>query len=595
LGRKRTAVRRAARREKAQPSDWSPAEPLVGLPEGMGAGKPSIDQDKRLQDRISQRELGVVDMSVRFRNGPWRKVRLWDFSSIGFGITYGGPLALHEPILGRPDPELPGRSRDGDFPIAVGDQVEVRIKVRAHLDFEAWCTVKNLSRSRDGLKIGLRRQDIGFPQMAGAERRGSHRLSLLPNLSLAARTRHPFLYARWCTFRVSDLNQDLGFSFLSSDPSLLLFEGLVMDIHFELAAFRGLPIRARVTWVHATQAAEVRFGVECLEMDWRLHKGISAYLLYSRNFTPNLLRSTGFRIHQVKSHLRFRSVKSMEEYADVLRLRRDAYVGAGKRPESTAPEDMATPLDGSSRILMARHQGRLVGTMTFTFPAAEETILDSQASFPGRKYPVPLPPKANLIEVSRLCIHEEYRGTDLLQGMFEHGLKHFLLSDRHWLLTSATDELAPMYERIGFTRLKASYPHALLNGKEHHLLIVHRSAFLWGFGIGLLTWNSVFADLVEYLLDRRLLKLPGWMRIAIQAKLLCRPLARRLTDAAARRAFRKHMASLRTRRDSSRAADRKSLRHLEISGPGSLYQEMEVDVPGSAAGSDEPRASAGSD
>ena len=50
-------------------------------------------------------------------------------------------------------------------------------------------------------------------------------------------------------------------------------------------------------------------------------------------------------------------------------------------------------------------------------------------------------------------------------------------------------------------KLKASYKHPLLNNKEHHLLIAHRSAFLWGFGMGLLTWNSVFGDLVGHLLD----------------------------------------------------------------------------------------------
>jgi hypothetical protein len=300
--------------------------------------------------------------------------------------------------------------------------------------------------------------------------------------------------------------------------------------------------------VHATAADEVRFGVECVAVHHRLHNALCDYLLFTQFWTPARLRQAGFLSKQVRGHLRFSSVRTMEDYAEVLHLRRDAYVGAGKRPPGTRPEHMSTALDGRSRILMARHHGKLVGTLTFAFPADEETVLDSQAGFPGGKYPVPLPPKMNLIEVSRLCIDESYRGTDLLVGMFEHGLKHFLMSDRHWLITSATDELLPMYLRIGFVKLKASYRHPLLNHQEHHLIIAHRSAFLWGFGLGLFAWNSLFGDLIAHMLRRDLIAVPGWTRVVIRAKLLLRPLARRLVDAKARRAFRSHLESLRTGR-----------------------------------------------
>ena len=187
---------------------------------------------------------------------------------------------------------------------------------------------------------------------------------------------------------VSDVNRHLGFSFQSPDPSILLFEGMELDIHFELAAFRAMPITGRVTWVHATQAHGGEFRRR-MRVAWTggLHNGICDYLLFARNWTPSMLRATGFHSKRVKGHLRFPTVKTMEDYAEVLHLRRDAYVSAGKRPEGTRPEKMSTPLDGMSRILMARHHGKLVGTLTFSFPATEDTLLDSQAGFPGRQIP----------------------------------------------------------------------------------------------------------------------------------------------------------------------------------------------------------------
>lgn len=593
----KTSRHKAAVREGAGllPQDWvatpeptsastSPADPVPAPLPVLEPTRPSITEDKRAQDRISQRELGKVAVALRLPTGEWVSVRLWDFSSIGFGIVHEPSPTMADPILARNGSRESSDSAGASgLSLREGDEVQLRIQVRTEERYEVWCKVRNIGPWRDATKIGLRRLDVGFPQAVNLDRRESFRLPLAPSLSLKARIRHPFLYGHWSPILVSDVNKSLGFSFLSQDPSILLFEGMELDIHFELASFRKLPFTGRVTWVHATRENEVKFGVECMDMDWRLQGGLCDYLLFSRSWTPSKLRAAGFRSNEVKGHLRFRTVKSMEDYAEVLHLRRAAYISASKRPEATTAEEMATPLDGVSRILMATHHGQLVGSLTFTFPSSEDTDLDSQMGFPGRKYPVHLPPKANMIEVSRLCVHHDYRGTDLLQGMFEHGLKHFLMSDRHWLITSATTDLLPIYERIGFTRLKASYRHPLLNNREHFLIIAHKSAFLWGLGINLLVWNSVFGDLVRYLLDRNLLALPGWTKAIIRAKLLLRPLARRITDSNARNALRKHLESLRRSRKKREAEARREALTDETSSslepPGSLYAHMEVEVP----------------
>jgi predicted GNAT family N-acyltransferase len=511
--------------EAAVEKDWAPAPGPAPAPE-TGRSRPSVPREQREQARFSQRELGQVQVWIRLPGGAWREARLWDFTSLGFGIVFF--------------PE------DGEAsPFRAGDEAALRVRVEAHQEFEVWCQVKNVKAWKGKLKIGLRRMDLNFPQAVDLERRESLRLPIAPSLALRARIAHPFIYGHWCKLSVSDLNRNMGFSFVSRDESILIFEGMELEIHFELATYRQSPMRARVAWVNASRANEVRFGVSCSDMEYRLHKGICDYLLCSRQWTPARLHDAGFRVREVKSHLRFRSVRTLEDYAEVLRLRRDAYVGAGKRGADTVPEDMASPLDGKSRILMALHHGRLVGTLTFAFPVSEETVLDSQEGFPGSKYPVSLPPKANLIEVSRLCIDSDYRGTDVLQGMFEHGLKHFLLSDRHWLLTSAMDELLPAYERIGFRRLGASYKHPRLNHKEHHLIIASRNGFLAGLGMNIFVWNSVFGDLVRYLMDQRLLPLPFWERAIIRAKLLLQPVSKRLLAKASERAFRRHLDTLR--------------------------------------------------
>lgn len=506
--------------------DWSALPPIDTGRLEAGHFKFSKASESRAQERISQRELGSVAISLR---GPGREnripVTLWDFTSISFGV-------LHKP--GQPA-----------LGIEVGDEIEVNLKLPGNQEFRIWCQVKNMSGFKNGTKIGLRRLDINFPQAVDVDRREAFRLPLAPSLALNARLAHPFIFGHWCLLRVSDVNRNMGLSFISRDPSILVFEGMELKIHFELASHREAPMTARVAWVHATESNEVKFGVTCMDMAWSLHNGICEFLLFSRLWSPARLREAGFRSQQVKGRIRFRSVKTLDDYAEVLYLRRDAYVGIGRKPAGTRPEEMAGNLDGQSRILMAHHQDKLVGTLTFTFPTNEDAVLDSQAGFPGQKYPVEIPPKANLIEVSRLCIHEEYRSTDLLQGMFEHGIKHFLLSDRHWLLTSAVVELLPIYRRIGFFGLKASYKHHALNNQKHHLILAHRDAFLYGRGINLLVWNTMFGELINHLLDRGMVKVPGHVRAIIRFKLLFLPFSKRMLEKNANRAFKKHLDSLR--------------------------------------------------
>ncbi len=535
--------------------DWS-AVPQLN-PERLEAGifKFSKQTEGRSQERISQRELGSVAISLRSPGlESWLSVKLWDFTSISFGVlhlpekkTWPAPAGMDAADALDPKPgssSAASRSADLASDFKVGDEVEVNIKLPGDQEFRIWSQIKNRSGFKGGTKIGLRRLDINFPQAVDVDRREAFRLPLAPSLALNARVAHPFIFGHWCPLRVSDVNRNMGLSFISQDPSILVFEGMELKVHFELASHREAPMTARVAWVHATEANEVKFGVTCLDMAWTLHNGICDFLLFSRLWSPARLRQAGFRSQQVKGRLRFRSVKTMDDYAEVLYLRRDAYVGIGKKPKGTKPEEMAGNLDGQSRILMAHHQDKLVGTLTFTFPIQEGAVLDSQAGFPGQKYPVEIPPKANLIEVSRLCIHEEYRSTDLLQGMFEHGIKHFLLSDRHWLLTSAVVDLLPIYRRIGFFKLKASYKHRALNNQEHHLILAHRDAFLYGRGMNLLVWNTMFGELIGHLLGRSLIKVSGYVRALIHFKLLFLPLSKLMLEKRASQAFKKHLDSL---------------------------------------------------
>ena len=121
---------------------------------------------------------------------------------------------------------------------------------------------------------------------------------------------------------------------------------------------------------------------------------------------------------------------------------------------------------------------------------------------------MPLPPKESIVEVHSLCTHSDYRGGDLIQGMFEHIARCLLLSDRQWLLTFTTAELWPLYRRIGFRKTGASAAIKALNGIEHHMILLHRDSLICGVGMVPTDWNYFFGELARDLLEKKLFR-PG--------------------------------------------------------------------------------------
>ena len=118
-----------------------------------------------------------------------------------------------------------------------------------------------------------------------------------------------------------------------------------------------------------------------------------------------------------------------------------------------------------------------------------------------------MPAKAKLIEAHTFCTRKEYRGGDLVRGMFEQVARCLLLSDRDWIITLTTAELWPLYRKIGFRKLGASVPVEYFGGQVHHLILLHRSAWETGKGMTVIAWNYFYGELIRDLVTRHFLEL----------------------------------------------------------------------------------------
>jgi hypothetical protein len=234
----------------------------------------------------------------------------------------------------------------------------------------------------------------------------------------------------------------------------------------------------------------------------------------------------------------FRFLETMEEYAQVLALRRSAYVDVGKKDSATKPEEMSVLKDKDSRILCAFHDDTLVATAAITFPARNDEVLRSEAAFPDGKYPILHPPRTELLEVNSLCTHKDYRRGDLLQTMFEQIARIFILSGRTWIITLAETSLLPIYLGIGFRNTGKTCEFM---GRMHHLIHVEREVALEGRRIGLFRWNLLYGDLMEDILERRMLPLGYLARLRLRFMLTFKPLAKRWMFSHYERAFRQSL------------------------------------------------------
>ncbi len=246
-----------------------------------------------------------------------------------------------------------------------------------------------------------------------------------------------------------------------------------------------------------------------------LQTWLIAYLLTDKQTTPAQLRSVGLQVRNTANLFRFRFAVSARQYRDVLQLRLDAYTHAGKVSAGTDPDTMRAPLDAVSRILTVYHGRRLIASCAMAFPTSEDTVLDTERALPNG-YPADLPSKLEIIEISRLCVHPDYRYGDILVRMFEQMYRVCLASDRSYMISSADRKLWPLYKGIGFQKTEHRYDHPVFTGIEHTIISIHLDTPLLSKGLPHARWLHLYRDVNQFMQNRIGLRVSAWQNLKLR-------------------------------------------------------------------------------
>jgi len=427
------------------------------------------------------REKDAVTAKIKTSKG-WLPAKPWRYSPFGIEI-------INSP----------------DFGLKQGESVSIKINLAGdETDFNG-LTVNALYKEDEVVLAGIRTfipKDNNYNPGADVERRTHRRWNCSENFLPTGTAPNPVRYNDFVLFRVEDISAG-GMRLITSMRNKFLGIGQRLEANISLPFVGIVQAKIQVRYVHTVMLNNKEFlvvGTSFLNTDAILMQSLGEYLLnFAKDITAKSLNHEGFNIKAISKWLDFSYVKNETEYKDVLALRYIAYKSANKISSEKTIEDMADELDARSRILIAKYNGKIVGSMRIVFPSKKED-LELQHSI---NYPEHFPSMNEIVETSRFCTDPEFRGTDIAFELVAQMVLSTVMSGRRYLYTAATDELwLNICKKIGWQLTGIKFQEKFFFGLPHELMLMDTHDVAVGKGVNFKYWNRVYKKLAEYLISK---------------------------------------------------------------------------------------------
>jgi len=342
---------------------------------------------------------------------------------------------------------------------------------------------------------------------SGAERRAHRRWSCSDDFLPTGLAPNPIRYNDYILFRVEDISVG-GLKIITSMRNKFIGIGQELECNLSLPYVGTTRADVTIQRINTTFYKEKEFmvvGVEFIKPDSKLLKTLGEYLLnFAKDATIKSLNSDGFCIKNVSKWLDFSYVKTEEEYKEVLELRYKTYKAAGKLKDNATVEDVADEFDSKASIIIAKYQGRIIGSMRCVLPTKFEEMETSTEKIENQtllRHPV-----EKIIEISRLCISEEYRKNDIKSEIFAHAALTTIKNKRRYIYTAFEPSAIGAFEKIGFKKTGVKFLEDKLNDWPHEFAIQDIYGVALGKNINIKNWFKTYRNLSSYLIKNNILK-----------------------------------------------------------------------------------------
>jgi hypothetical protein len=200
-----------------------------------------------------------------------------------------------------------------------------------------------------------------------------------------------------------------------------------------------------------------------------------------------------------------------DELTQIIHLRTTSYRHDGKH---SGPDAMTDEYDERAIHLCAFFCGCPVASLRLMLPNDGRPSEHQQMI----QWPADFPAAMELADISRVCVHPDFRHCRILEALFRRAAAEILLSGRRWLVGSASEKLLPMYRRIGCIPTRIKWANAQCFGGIVHTVFLCdvRSALLGR--ANPLVWMFLWRDVSRALVQDAVLTprtLQEWLRLKL--------------------------------------------------------------------------------
>ncbi|MCB0413732.1 MAG: PilZ domain-containing protein [Bdellovibrionales bacterium] len=359
----------------------------------------------------------------------------------------------------------------------------------------------------------------------GKDRRLAKRWAASEFFYPSCTTKDPVKYNQYIHFKVKNMSKN-GLQLVTSLRNKFLFVGMEIEciLNFPLSAQFSSKLEIKnVSIKNEGQNQYLQLGVRFKTNIKQMRQSIAQYLLQFGSATSlTALLKEGLNPKTMNSSISFSYVKTEEEFKEVLSLRHRNYLSSNKIDKTLTPEDMADKYDARSRIVIGKYRNKIVASCRLIF--SDNTLSLEHSEYINLEKV--LPDSNQIVEMMRLCIDPDFRGSLVMLEMFEFMALTIVHSKRKWILTSVTKDKVKRYLNIGFKDTGLNYCHEKLNGIEHRILIGNVEKAMLGEGVSPLYWNLVWSGISNYMDGYKILSRSEGSQLRIALYRLLEPMAR---------------------------------------------------------------------
>lgn len=456
-----------------------------------------VPADVRFGDPI---QVSIALLELRPEDAQWTEFRGWRISPMGVEVIHPSPQNSFQ----------------------FEDKVQVRVRVGDQESFNTGIIVTTQWQEQGQSILGIRFTREDEVAWSGQDRRQKRRWQTLTDFIPTGMFLNPGRFNDFIYFKVTNFSRT-GAQFHTSLRNKFLMLGLSLKatISFPLIGASEVQIKTENIKISTDPTGKevLQVGVSFDNPSQHFLTMVAQYLLqFGSASSIRELRSEGLAPRHSSKAIDFKYVRTEEEYRQVLELRRKAYMEAGK---ITNEDDLADVFDSRSRIIIGTYRGQIVASCRLIYNDIEDLMEhESFVKFDGD-----FPRRDEICEITRVCTHPDFRGSDILLALFRFSAKTVIHSGRKYVLGSATKELLAIYTRLGFKTTKYTYDHKQLNNAQHVVFIGNVHKIAAGIGVNPIIWNLVWLDLVLYARDRGLIQTDPLTNLRIGFYRLFRPLS----------------------------------------------------------------------